>query len=364
MRVIITSPSLDPARNISGISSIVSFIMSHNQSCSYTTFTLGKSDHESRGAKWLANLLAQYLKWAYLIAAERCAIVHFNLALDRRGVIRDAPLIILRRFFCRRIIVHIHGGDFLTGHEMPGWMRAVLGFALARGPVIVLSELERATLSRVIPKARIVVLPNCIDLDEAIRFERVATDDTDLTILFLGRIAEAKGIRTVYQALATSKDKGIRFRFIIAGAGPDEDLYVRKFGELLQEDFEFAGPVTGYEKTNLLKKCHVFVLPSMLEGMPMALLESMAFGLVPITTGVGSIPEVVRDGENGIVVKRQSPEEIADAIKRLSADRAYLNTLGRHARQRIFEFCSPEEYVKQLNAVYSYDEHNNISRCN
>jgi glycosyltransferase involved in cell wall biosynthesis len=364
VRVIITSPSLNPGRNISGISSVVSFIMSHNTSCSYMNFTLGKADREARRAKWLINLFAQYLKWTCLIATEARSMVHFNLAMDRRGVIRDSPLIIVTRLFCRRIVVHIHGGEFLTGCEMPRWLRLILRVALAKGPVIVLSELERATLSRNVPKARIVVLPNCIDLGDARGFERTASGDAGLTILFLGRITEDKGILTIYQALDNSRSRGIRSRFIMAGAGPDEDLYVRKFRELLGRDFEFAGAVTGSEKTRLLKKCNVFVLPSMFEGMPMALLESMAFGLVPITTSVGSIPEVVRDGYSGIIVNWRSPEEIADAIKRLSADREHMQTLGRNARQRIFEYCSPEGYVKQLNAVYSYDEHINIPRCN
>jgi glycosyltransferase involved in cell wall biosynthesis len=303
------------------------------------------------------------MKWAYLITTGKRVMVHFNLAMDHRGLIRDAPLIIFARLFRRRIIVHIHGGEFLVGSRMPNWFRFILKTALASGPVIVLSDVEREVLNRNVPKARTVVLPNCIDLSEAKRFERAFSDDADIRILYLGRIAEAKGIRTIYQALESLGSMGIRSRFVMAGAGPDQYLYVRMFRELLGKDFEFAGIVTGSEKTRLLKKCNVFVLPSMFEGMPMALLESMAFGLVPITTSVGSIPEVVKDGYTGIIVNGQSSEEIASAIKKLLADSAYMQRLGSNARQRIFEYCSPERYVNQLNMVYSYDEHINVPRC-
>jgi glycosyltransferase involved in cell wall biosynthesis len=244
---------------------------------------------------------------------------------------------------------------------MPGWLRLILRVALANGPVIVLSEMERAALGRNVPKTRVVVLPNCIDLDEARRFVRKGPGDAPLTILFLGRITEAKGIQAIYQALETSRNAGIRFRFVMAGAGQDKDLYVRQFRELLGRDFEFAGAVSGSEKARLFMRCDVFVLPSMFEGMPMALLESMAFGLVPIVTSVGSIPEVVRHGDSGIIVNLQSPVEIANAIKRLSEDKEYLQRLAKNARQRILELCSPERYVRQLNAIYSYDEHLNIS---
>ena len=364
LQVIITSPSLDPERNISGISSVVSFIVNHNTTCSYTCFTLGKADHEARRARWLVNLFVQYLKWVYLIAIKENSIVHFNLAMDCRGVIRDAPLIIVTRLCHRRIIVHIHGGEFLTGSEMPEWLRLVLRVVLADGPVIVLSKMERAALSRNVPRTRVLVLPNCIDLDEARHFERKGPGDAALTILFLGRITEAKGIQIIYQALQSLRSLDIRFRFVMAGAGHDRDPYMRQFRDLLGTDFEFAGAVSGSEKTKLFMKCDVFVLPSMFEGMPIALLESMAFGLVPITTGVGSIPEVVRDGDSGIIVNQQSPVEIADAIKRLSEDKEYLLMLAKHARQRIFELCNPERYIRQLNAIYSYDEHINIPCSN
>jgi glycosyltransferase involved in cell wall biosynthesis len=364
VQVIITSPSLNPNRNISGMSAVVAFISSHNASCSYLTFTLGKADLDVRGIRWAANLLAQYAKWVCLTITKNGSMVHFNLAMDRRGVIRDAPLIILTRLFRRRMVVHIHGGEYLTAYEMPRWLRFLVRVALSKGPVIVLSELERVTLRRNVPKARIAVLPNCIDLDEARRFDRSTSRDAGLTIIFMGRIATDKGLPAIYQALEASRNRGTISRFVMAGAGPDEELYVRKFRELLGRDFEFVGPVAGCEKTRLLKKCNVFLLPSLFEGMPMALLESMSFGLVPITTGIGSIPEVVRDGYNGIIVNRQSPEEIANAITRLSGDREYMEALGRNARRRIFEYCNPEEYVKQLNAIYSYDEHINIPLCN
>ena len=364
VHVIITSPSLNPDRNISGISAVVAFILSNNAACRYMHFTLGKADRETRGISWFLNLIKQYLKWAFVISTRPHSIVHFNIGMDRRGIIRDYPLILVARLFRHRIIVHIHGGEFLTGCRMPGWVERLSKIVLAKGPIIVLSEKERAAIGRIVPNTRILVLPNCIDLGEAQRFERRFFGDAGLTILFLSRIAESKGLQAIYQALTASHASGIKFRFVMAGAGPDEDSYVRQFRELLGSDFHFAGPVTGCAKTSLLKSCDVFLLPSLYEGLPMALLEGMAFGLVPITTSVGSISDIVRDGDNGIIVDRNAPGEIASAIKRLSFDREYMGALGRRARQSIFEFCNAQEYISHLNAVYSDDEYIDIPCCN
>ncbi len=148
--------------------------------------------------------------------------------------------------------------------------------------------------------------------------------------------------------------KGLRFRFVMAGAGPDADLYVAKFRELLGEEFVFHGIVGGAEKVNLLRDCQVFLLPSFFEGLPMALLESMACGMVPITTPVGSIPSVVTHGQNGLFVRQNDPAGIVEAIERLSADSSLLQTLSLNSQKSISQTCDPDAYVMQLRKIYQY----------
>lgn len=352
MHVIITSPSLTTTENVSGVSAVASFISRYNVACTYRHFTLGKKDNETRNVLWLLRNLASYAHWVYLLLSDKHAIIHFNLALDRRSLIRDSPLIMLARLFRRRVILHIHGGEFLAGEGMPSWSKAVMRLTLACGPIIVLSQMERAMLENRVRDARVFVLPNCIAPDEARVFERTYRAEEPLTMLFLGRITVNKGIDVIYRALQASRRKGTRFRFVMAGAGPEQGLYVERFRNLLGEDFDFRGVVAGAEKTEVLKTCNILLLPSFFEGMPMALLESMAFGLVPITTNVGSISTVVKHGTNGIIVHRQAPQEIVDAIDRLAADREYMHMLSRNSRQYVLRNCVPEAYFEQLNTIY------------
>jgi glycosyltransferase involved in cell wall biosynthesis len=159
----------------------------------------------------------------------------------------------------------------------------------------------------------------------------------------------------LYEALAAAARKGLRFRFMMAGAGPDSDLYAAKFRELLGEQFVFRGIVAGAAKLTLLRECQVFILPSFFEGLPMALLESMAFGIVPITTAVGSIPSVVTHGRNGLLVQKNDPTAIVDAIERLSADSSFLQTLSLNGQESILQTCNPDAYVIQLRRIYEYD---------
>ena len=356
MRVIITAPSLDTSHNVSGVSAVTRFIVSHNSSCQYVHFALGKRDCEARNLRWLGRTLRSYARWIQTLLGEGRALIHFNLALDRRSLLRDSPLIMIARLLRRRVIIHIHGGELIAGKGISALMKSLIEVTLGRGPIIVLSELEQGLLEgRVRKGATLITLPNCVGVEQAETFERADAGDGVLRILFLGRISVNKGIDVLYEALVAARKKDIAFSFVMAGTGPEETAYVRKFRELLGDRFEFTGVVGGPEKTEVLKQCNVFLLPSLFEGMPMALLESMAFGLVPIVTDVGSIRAVVSDEENGVIVNTRAPLEIVEALSRLSADRPYAQRLGANARQRILQRCRPDDYVKQLNAIYCHE---------
>jgi glycosyltransferase involved in cell wall biosynthesis len=86
------------------------------------------------------------------------------------------------------------------------------------------------------------------------------------------------------------------------------------------------------ERDRLLARSAVFVLPSYNEGLPMAMLEAMAWGLAPVVSAVGGIPEVVTDGDNGLLVDPGDVPQLARAIRRLVDDPGLVSRLGAAAR--------------------------------
>ena len=351
--VIITAPSLNPNINVSGISSITSFIINCNQNHRYIHFQLGKGDEEKRSITWLFGILSSYLKWVKLLVINRHAQIHFNLAVDKRALIRDTPLILLAKLFQKHIIIHLHGGEYFFREKLPVWMNLLLKLSFSGNyPKIVASPLEAEQLKKKWKCGPISVLPNCIDLTQANLFQRHFNSDESPVLLFMGRISLNKGIEYIYQALACLKKEHYNFKFIMAGKGPDEQLYVQKFKELLGEDFEFEGVASGDRKTALLKRCNVFLLPSFFEGLPMALLESMSFSLVPITTDVGSIKYLIDHGKNGLLINKYSAEQISSGIKQVFKEPGYLQQLRENAREYIFRNYSPPKYFESLNKLY------------
>jgi glycosyltransferase involved in cell wall biosynthesis len=287
--VIITAPSLDTNKNVSGISSVTSFIIATNSTLNYKHFQLGKRDNEKRGILTFFRILKVWIKWVLLLESKRDLFIHFNFSLDIRSIIRDTPLILYARFRHKKMVIHLHGGEYLEKESIPIWISKILSNILSKNePKIVLSPIEKMLIEKKYNGKNIYVLPNCIDIKEALVFKKKYSTKAPIKLLFIGRIVSRKGIEYILEALEILKCKNIIFKFILAGAGPSKDDMVKKYSEVLGNAFEFKGIVSGRAKFDLIKECDVFLLPSIKgEGLPIALLECMSFGVVPLVTVVG-----------------------------------------------------------------------------
>ncbi len=353
--ILITAPSLDTKHNVSGISSVVNFIIANNPSAHYTHFELGRKDNEKRNLLWLFKITGTALRWMWIVVFKKISLVHFNFPLSKASVLRDAPLILFAKLVRKKLVIHLHGGDFLTNTNTPGWMKWMLNRVFAgKMPVVVLSELEKKLVKERYGVANVEVLPNCTDLTVARQFERYNFKDAVLKILFIGRISHAKGLDSIYEILIALKQAGQPFRFYMAGTGPEEAVFMAKFTGLLGNDFVFKGVVSGSVKDDVMKECHIFLLPSHFEGLPVSLLECMSFAMVPVVSNVGSIGGVVTTGENGFITEPGDMlvTKMTDAITSLLNNRDQLEQLGKNAAAYISKNFSPEEYISKLNRIY------------
>jgi glycosyltransferase involved in cell wall biosynthesis len=352
--ILITAPSLDTKHNVSGISSVTNFIIGNNSAKLYRHFELGRRDDERRNLLWALKLIGTNFKWFAAVVSKKVEVVHFNFALSKASILRDAPLVLIAKLLRKRTIVHLHGGDYLTSKKAPGWMRFVLKRVFSGNiPVIVLSQAEQQAITDQYSVKNVIVLPNCVDLKEAAAFKRMNNTAAPLSLLFIGRISTSKGIDQIYNALCILKKEDLKFKFFMAGAGPEEKEYVAKFTAVLGDDFCFKGVVSGSGKTDLFKACDIFLLPSLFEGLPMSLLETMSFGLVPVVTPVGSMQYVIQNGENGILLQKNPALEMVAAIQKLDAARELVQQLSNNASAYIFSNYNTENYIAALNSLYN-----------
>ena len=143
---------------------------------------------------------------------------------------------------------------------------------------------------------------------------------------------------------------------IVAGKGVEREKLEKLAVNLkLEGKVIFTGFVSEDEKWGLLKRCDVFVLPSLIEGHPITLIEAMACGKPVIATNIGPFPEIIKDGETGILIPVHSPIHLANAIIDLAKDGKKRLNMGEKARKEVenrFDIKKiASDYLKVYEAV-------------
>ncbi len=207
---------------------------------------------------------------------------------------------------------------------------------------------------------RCVVIPNGIDLaaaDAALALgrdearKRLGLFPTDLAIASVGRLHEEKGIAHLVGAFHALLKVHPTARLLLAGDGPARRSLVAMVEALRLGPFvRFLGPLP--DPWLLYAGADIFALPSLVEGMPNALLEAMAAGLPTVATAVGAVPEMVVDGREALVVPPGDAGALARALAELAAWPMRRREMGALARKRIEDAYRIEATVAQTERLY------------
>ena len=159
---------------------------------------------------------------------------------------------------------------------------------------------------------------------------------TSTRLVCTGRLVPEKGQRILLQAVAMLRARGVHIGATLIGTGPEEPgLRGLVQHEGLQALVQFTGALSHAETLKHVQTADLFVLPSFAEGIPVALMEAMAFAVPCISTSVAGIPELIESGRDGILVAPANVAALADAIASLAGDPALRKYLGSGGRERI-----------------------------
>ena len=171
-------------------------------------------------------------------------------------------------------------------------------------------------------------------------------------LLCVGRLIPIKGHLVLLRALAQARARVPGVTLAVAGRGPLEPAlktYARALG--LEGAVDFLGFVSPVQKA--IEDAAIVVVPSLGEGFGMVALEAMERARPVIVSAVGGLPEIVVDGETGIVVPPGDAEALAEAIVRLAGDLDAAAAMGRRARERALAEFPPERSVARIEELYS-----------
>ena len=164
-------------------------------------------------------------------------------------------------------------------------------------------------------------------------------DGDRLRLVCVARFQEKKGLDTLVDACALLRDRGVRVHLDLIGDGPERpalEAQIRRLG--LEGHVAMPGPQPQEQVAVMLRASHVFVMPCRrdrtgdMDGIPTVFMEALATARPVVSCAVSGVPELVRDGETGLLVPPDDPGALADAITRLAADPALRARLGAQGR--------------------------------
>lgn len=186
-------------------------------------------------------------------------------------------------------------------------------------------------------------------LDRQKKRQELGLGIADLLIGTLGRLDVQKGHAVLLDALARLKNA--RAHCIIIGTGPLRDKLADQIRDLkLESSVRLMGECD--DTLSWLSACDIFVLPSLWEGLPNALLEAMALGLPVIASSVDGVPEVVTHNHNGLLVPKADPAALARALADLIGNPAARQRLGESAQAHIRDNFSLDNMLRAYSAAY------------
>lgn len=200
------------------------------------------------------------------------------------------------------------------------------------------------------PSKAVTAIPHFIELKE---FE--ASDRDEGFLLFAGRLAEEKGLRTLIEAKAVLG----RGELLVVGDGPLRAEIQSGVAEKGIPGVQFLGLKTRDEVRDLAAKARCLILPSLwYENFPFAVMEALALAKPIVASRIGAIPELVADEQDGLLFTPGDSRDLAEKLGRLLDDEQLARRLGKSGRAKAEREWSPEVHYQRLSVVYD-----SLSRC-
>jgi glycosyltransferase involved in cell wall biosynthesis len=200
------------------------------------------------------------------------------------------------------------------------------------------------------------VIPYGIDLgqfDPASHPRAQRPSDARLVVGTMSRLSPEKGLEYLLRATALLRDRGTDVDVVVAGEGPSRDeLKALATALKLDERVTFPGEVRHEDVPGVLAGLDIFAMPSTWEGFGVSALEASAMKLPVVASDIHGIPDVVIDGETGLLVPPADPAALADAIERLARDEGLRKRMGEAGRAYVAREYRWEDNARLMEALY------------
>lgn len=306
---------------------------------------------------WLQLLAIPYIISGFFRCLSICRkwkpdIIHAHWPFPHAYIALGAA-----KLFKIPLVLNFHGAELLLIRKKK-WVRPLLKVAIGQAQAVFANSSFTAGKIKALRNVNVEWSPygTTLGRDEKGDAAIVPHPVTDkFKILFVGRHIERKGI--CYLIEAAKYLPADKFEIRIVGVGDLTDKLKAQAAPYPQ--VVFTGKLSPEELETEYRTANVFTLPAIVdskgdtEGLGVVLIEAMELGLPIVASNVGGIPDVVVNGQSGILVEEKNPQALADAFKRLAADPNLIRQLLAGARNRIKECFTWEGIIERQIAVYN-----------
>lgn len=267
--------------------------------------------------------------------------VHFSLPPSAR---RKKIFVNIAKMMNKKIIIHLHCGSQI--HEIWNQDYDYL-FSIADRSVFLSKNLQAIVEEHTGKNEKYRVIynpcPSITDTKDAQKKKQ---------ILFSGTLCPAKGYADMIRAFAQIAKRHLDWQIVFAGNGEIEQ------GKRIAEELGIEGQtiwlgwVNGADKDKAFRETTIFCLPSYAEGFPMAVLDAWSYGLPVITTPVGGIPDVAKDGENMLLFNPGDVDALAICMERMITDKELRDKISRASLELADTTFNIETINKQVERLY------------
>lgn len=330
---------------------IASVVNGYRGSALESRYRISYIESYCNGSRWkkLAKALLAYCAFLGQILCSRPDIVHIHSSFGP-SFYRKIPFILISRLCRIPVVNHIHGAEFDAFYEQASDAKRRLVCAVYNrcSRLLVLSEEWKERIGRMVPGERIIVVENYCVIP-GVPYDK-GRDGRQ--VIFVGELGARKGCYDIPDIWERVVKEVPSARLVMAGDGEMEQVKEGFAGKGLLSQVSFPGWVRGKKKARLLERSAVFLFPTYHEGMPMAVLEAMSYGMGIVTTAVGGIPRLIHDGETGCLLKPGDTEAMAQAVVKFLVDADSRKACGQRAREYAAKDYSLERHLEKLSAVY------------
>jgi len=267
----------------------------------------------------------------------------------------------LPKFLRSKVVVTVHGLDWQRG-KWGRFAKAFLKFTertatYVPNKTIVVSKAQKEYFESKYGR-ECIYIPNGVNIPQAKPTSGIVKEKYDLNgedyLLWMGRLTPEKRVDWLIKVFREIKTKMPTLRLVIAGGSSATDEYVRGLEKLAGDDERiiFTGYVAGQEKEELFSNALLFVLPSYLEGLPIALLEAMSYRLPCLASDIPPHKEVISEGVDGFLFQSNNFSNFVEELKELLRNSNGRKHIGENAKRKVKREYNWDKVVRKTEEVY------------